>query len=262
MPTLKEHYGPWALVTGASAGIGEAYVKRLATEGFNIVATARRQDRLAKLCQEMEVRHGILTLPITEDLSDPEGPKRLIDAVSQLEIGLLINNAGYGSNGHFHELDPEKEARMVILNCYAPIVITRALLPAMVSRKRGGVVFLSSTGANQPVPCSATYCATKGFNQFMGEALFEELKRYGVDAVAIQPGPTRTEFQVNADYVHDGKIRTPEDVVTTTFKAIGKKPVGVDGMRNKIMKILAQTLPRRFVVSFSRHYALAHQKKR
>ena len=262
MPTLKENYGPWALVTGASAGIGEAYVKRLAAEGFNIVATARRQDRLARLCQEIEKQYGILTLAIAEDLSEPEGSKRLVDAVSELEIGLLVNNAGYGSNGYFHELDPEREAKMVILNCYAPIFITRALLPAMVNRKRGGVVFLSSVGANQPVPCSATYCATKVFNQYMGEALYEELKRNGIDVVAIQPGPTKTEFQENSDYVHDGNIRTADDVVTTTLKTLGKKPVGIDGIRNKIMTIAAKTFPRRMVVSISRHYALMHQKKK
>ena len=245
--TLRERYGEWALVTGASAGIGAAFARALARGGVSCVLTARREDRLAQLAQELEARHGVKTRVVAVDLADPEGAERLADAVADLEIGVLVNNAGFGYAGRFDKLEPERLRDMVTLNCLAPLVLTRRLLPAMRARDQGAVIFTGSVAGCQPLPLHGVYAATKAFDNLLGEALWGELQGSGVHALSLLPGSTETEFQqVAGEIAHEGEA--PEDVVETALLALGRQPSVISGWDNWLRANAANRLLPRSVL--------------
>jgi short-subunit dehydrogenase len=222
-PGPRERYGEWALVTGASAGIGAAFARALAADGVSCVLAARREDRLRELAAELESRHGVKTRVVGVDLGAPGGAEELLRAVGDLEIAILVNNAGVGGAGRFDKLDPVRVRQMVELNCTTPVVLTRALLPPMVERGRGAVVMVGSVAGSQPLPLHGLYAATKVFDNFLGEALWAEFRGTGVDCLALLPGPTETEFQTAAgELPHAGE--PPEQVVATALDALGRQP--------------------------------------
>ncbi len=223
-----ERYGAWALVTGASSGIGREFARALARGGMNVALTARRADRLHELAAEIEKANGVRTRVLPLDLQQPGGAELLAGAVADLEVGVLVNNAGFGSIGSLTEQDPARVRAMVELNCTAPAVLTRALLPAMIERKRGAVIFVGSVAGMLPMPFHALYSATKAFDNFMGEALYEELRGSGVDCLALEPGSTETEFQQAAgEKAHAGEA--PVEVVHAALESLGRAPAIVPG---------------------------------
>jgi uncharacterized protein len=193
----KAWQGKWAVVTGASAGIGEALAVELAQAGVHLVLTARRRDRLDALAERLRNQHSIQTKVIVADLAQPEAPQQIFDATegSGLVVGLLVNNAGFGEYGEFLHSKLEMQVNMVQVNCTAVVHLTRLFLPAMVKRRQGAVLIVASTAAYQPVAYMATYAASKAFDRMLAEALAEEMKRYGVRVSALCPGPTESEFQ-------------------------------------------------------------------
>ena len=188
--------GKWALVTGGSAGIGKAFAEELAAHGVNLVLTARRRDRLDELARTLGAQHRLQVELIAADLADPRAPEEIFAFTSQkgIEIGLLINNAGFGAYGEFHKLDSQRLLDMVQVNCTAVVHLTRLYLPAMVERCRGDVLIVASTAAFQAVPFISTYAATKGFDLLFAEGLAEEVRPYGVRVCCLCPGSTATEF--------------------------------------------------------------------
>jgi short-subunit dehydrogenase len=246
--SLYDKYGPWALVTGASAGIGAAFARRLAREKFHLILVARRIDKLTALKDELEKACGIQVLPVAGDLGASDFLPGLVQAVGDREVGLLVNNAGYGINGSFLDHDPSQEANMLAVNCRAPLLLTHHFSRPMKARGRGGIVFLSSIGANQPTPLSSTYAATKVFDLFLGEGLTYELKPFGIDVVSVLPGVTRTEFQEVGNYRVSGHMRTAENVVNTALNALGRKSSATDGFGNKMMTFFSRRLPRSVVI--------------
>jgi uncharacterized protein len=188
--------GKWALVTGASAGIGEALAVELAASGANLILTARRADRLEALAQRLGNEYKIQTQVVAADLADPAAPQQLFDATEGrgTAIDVLINNAGFGYYGEFVTGDPAWQRAMVDVNCTAVIDLTRLFLPKMVERRRGYVMIVASTAAYQPVAYMATYAATKAFDRMLAEALAEETARFGIKVSALCPGPTESEF--------------------------------------------------------------------
>lgn len=192
--------GKWALVTGASAGIGVALAEQLAADGANLVLTARRLDRLDEVANRLRAEYGVETRTIAADLADPSAPQTLLDATegSGLAIDILINNAGFGYQGEFAKGDAEWQRKMVDLNCTSVVHLTRLFLPKMVERRRGYVMIVASTAAYQPVAYMATYAATKVFDRFLAEALAHEVAGYGIKVSALCPGPTESEFHVVA----------------------------------------------------------------
>ncbi|HUO06242.1 MAG TPA: SDR family oxidoreductase [Candidatus Binataceae bacterium] len=243
---FRTKYGEWALVTGASAGIGLAFAKALAhDEKMSIVLTARREDRLLKLADEFKREHGVETRVVAADLADPGGAIRLADAVADLPIAMLVNNAGFGYAGRFDKLETERLAKMVIVNCLAPVVLTSKILPGMVKRGRGAVIVVGSVAGRQPLPLHAVYSATKGFDLLFGEGLWGELRGTGVDAIVLEPGATKTEFQeVAGEVVGDNHGEPPENVVRVTFDALGKRPSVVSGWGNYILANATRLVPR------------------
>ncbi|MBV8115849.1 MAG: SDR family oxidoreductase [Silvibacterium sp.] len=195
--TLRNAFqGKWALVTGASAGIGEALAVELAAARANLILTARRGDRLEALAQRLRSEHKVETQVIPADLADPAAPQQLFNATEGrgTAVDVLINNAGFGYYGEFVTGDPAWQRTMVEVNCTAVIDLTRLFLPRMVERRRGYVMIVASTAAYQPVAYMATYAATKAFDRMLAEALAEETARFGIKVSALCPGPTESEF--------------------------------------------------------------------
>lgn len=239
-------YGSWALVTGASAGIGAAYARALAKEGLNVVLTARREERLRTLAGELETQCRVQTRVLPVDLAAEGAPTRLAQAVADLEIGVFVNNAGFGLAGRFDRAPHDRLLEMVRLNCVAVTALSHLLLPPMKVRGRGAMIVLASAAAYQPLALAAVYGATKAFDLMLGEALWAEYRGSGVDVVAVSPGPVDTEFQgVAGETPHPGV--TPEEVVAVSFAALGRKPSVVVGSANKVRAWSVRLAPRSFV---------------
>jgi len=245
MTSLKS-YGEWALVTGASAGIGTAFARKLAAQSVNVVLVARRADRLKALGTELSEKHGVKTRVIPEDLERDGVAERLVEWVRDLEIGILINNAGFSRVGRFDRVPRDRILGMIRVNCLAVAALTHAFLPAMQARRRGAVIIVSSVAGYQPLGFAATYGATKAFDLMLGEALWVENRATGVDVLALSPGPVDTEFQaVAGEKPHPGA--TPESVVETAFAALGKKPSVIAGGLNKARAWSLRLAPRKQV---------------
>jgi short-subunit dehydrogenase len=242
--SLRERYGEWALVTGASAGIGAEFARALAREGLSLVLTARREERLRSLADELEKRFNVATRTVAVDLADPDGADRLADAVRDLEIGVLVNNAGLGYAGRLDKQDTGRLRSLVAVNCQAPLVLTSRIVPGMVARGRGAVIITGSAAGFQPIPYHAVYAATKAFDLFLGEALFVELRDQGVDVLVLAPGPVATEFQQAADEIDHGG-ETPASQVEAALASLGVAPSVVPGWWMWLRANLAQRLTSR-----------------
>jgi uncharacterized protein len=188
-----------ALITGASAGIGEEFARQLAGRGYDLILVARRRDRLEQLAEQIPTTAHVVECDLTSDAAQlPAEVEKL-----GLDVDLLVNNAGFGLRGRFLELDPAREAEMVRLNCEAVVTLTHAFVPGMVERGRGGVITVASTAGMQPLPYEATYGASKAFAISFMEALWMELRGTGVNLLVVNPGPVRTEWQEVAGYTED-----------------------------------------------------------
>ena len=247
----KERYGPWALVTGASSGLGAEFVRQLSARGLNTVLVARRRERMDDLADRMREAHSVRTRIIPADLTEENACSRIAEETRDLEIGLLINNAGYGMSGAYHTCDPDRQVKMAVLNCVVPVLLTNAFLPPMRKRGRGGIIFLASTASYQATPYLTTYGATKAFNLMLGEGLWKEYRKEGIDVLALSPGFTRTEFAQVAD-IEDGALLRqsgPEAVVTTGLRNLGRRPSVVHGIVNRILNFSNRLFPRRAAIA-------------
>lgn len=243
---LRQRYGEWALVTGASAGIGAEFARALAREGMACVLTARREDRLQALAAEIEQTCQVATRVVPADLSQAAGVRQLATAVADLEIGVLVNNAGFGYAGRFDKQDAARLSEMVQLNCVAPVVLTRLLLPAMQARGRGAVIITGSVAGAQPVPFDCVYGATKAFDRLFGEGLWGELQGTGIDVLVLEPGTTETEFQAVAGEIgHRGEL--PAQVVNVALEALGRQPSVISGWFNWLRANAVRFAPRSLV---------------
>jgi uncharacterized protein len=197
-----------ALVTGASSGIGQALARALAQRGHGLILVARRADRLQQLAEELSRTHGVRAEAVTADLADPASRDRLVQAVADtgLQVSVLVNSAGVGTNAWFHQSDREREIETVRLSVEAVVDLTARYLPAMVAAGRGAVISLSSTAGLQPLPGQATYSAAKAFVLFHCQALNSELRGTGVTVTAVLPGPVATEFQELNDISYDKRL--------------------------------------------------------
>src|SRR6202140_5496185 len=194
---IAEWRGKWALITGASAGIGVAIAKELAAGGANLVLTARREKRLEELGRELTTKHKIKTSLFAADLAEGTAPEKIyaFTRAQGIAVELLINNAGFGAYGELPSVEVGKLLDMVQVNCSAVVHLTRLYLPEMVKRRSGDVLILASTASFQAVPYISTYAATKAFDLLFAEGLAEEIKPYGIRVCALCPGSTETEFQ-------------------------------------------------------------------
>jgi hypothetical protein len=239
----------FALVTGATSGIGAAFARAL-PETTDLLLTGRDPERLADMQEELSV-DGRQVVTMVADLTRPEHRQALIDRAEDLEIDLLINNAGMGKYGAVLDNDPGDEVATVELNCTAPVALATALLPGMIERARldggrAGLINLSSTFAVQPVPYLATYTASKAFIQAWTEALAEEVRRKPVDVLALAPGPTKTQFGERSGFTPGSFpfAADPDDVARDGLKQLGKCTVHVSGAVSRAA-LAPYFLPRR-----------------
>lgn len=246
--SLRDRYGEgYAVITGASSGIGAEFARACARDGMNVVLAARRMDRLTELAEELAT-HNVSTGVVPCDLSTRRGVETLLGALEGLDVAVLINNAGVGYGGRFSKQDPERLDAMVQLNCAAPVALTAALLPRLIERGRGALVFTGSVAGSQPLGLHALYSATKTFDNFLAEALWAELRGSGVDCVVLQPGSTETEFQAVAEELpHTGE--SAEKVVRVALRALGRQPSVVSGVSNWLRANAAFRLLPRSVLS-------------
>jgi short-subunit dehydrogenase len=255
---LRQRYGEWALVTGASSGIGAAFARALARDGVSCVLTARREDRLRSLADELEKRHQVATRVVTLDLGVRGGADQLAEAVSDLEISILVNNAGFGCAGPFEKQDRERMHAMVELNCMAPTALTASLLPGMCERGRGAVIMVGSIAGSQPLPLHALYSGTKAFVNILGESLWGELQGSGVDCLAVLPGTTETEFQaVSGELPHGGE--SADSVVAKSLDALGRKPSLIPGVYNWLRGNAGTRLLPRSVLAIAARIVMARR---
>jgi short-subunit dehydrogenase len=234
-----------ALVTGASAGLGEEFARQLAQRGNDLVLVARDQARLEALAKELEAL-GVNAEVLSADLTDPEQLGRVEERVRTVDV--LVNNAGFGSFGAFHTLDLDVETREIDLNVTALVRLTHAALAGMVARGRGGVLNVSSLASFQPGPMNATYGATKAFVTMFTEAVHEECKGTGVAVTALCPGFTHTEFQerasVPANEVPGIMWQNPPEVVKAGLDGLAKnRAIVIPGAVNKVLGNLSAVSP-------------------
>jgi short-subunit dehydrogenase len=231
---LREKYGPWALVTGASDGIGRAVVAELAAQGFSVVLVARRQPLLDPVASELSRIQGVQARVIAADLSDPKQIEGVLKQVSALDIGLLVSAAGFGTSGAFVDIPLEDEVSMLEVNCRASLHLTHVFAKKFVQRGRGGIVLLSSLVAFQGVPRAANYAATKAYVQSLGEGLHRELKGRGVDVLLAAPGPVQSGFGARAR-MQMGKAENPETVARGILRALGQQTTVRPGFLSKLL---------------------------
>jgi len=244
--------GNWALVTGASAGIGKALAEELAAGGTHLLLTARRRDRLEELASRLRSKFRIQAEIFEADLAKPSAPQEIFNFTQEkgIAIDLLINNAGFGQFGELTTVDTHRLLDMVQVNCAAVLHLTRLFLPQMIARRRGDVLIVASTASFQAVPYISTYAATKVFDLYLAEGLAEEMKPHGIRVCALCPGTTESEFHEVAGHpsLSKGRQETAEKVAKTGLRALaaGKSYV-ISGLGNYLGAHGERLVPRRFV---------------
>lgn len=249
------------LVTGASSGIGREFAREFASRGYGVTLAARRQERLDRLAEEISAEYKVRAEAVATDLADEESRRSLVGRVSDLglRVDLLVNNAGFGTNGRFIELDRDREIEELRLNCEAVVDLSRTFLPGMVERNNGGVINIASVGAYQPVPYMATYAATKAFVLSFSEALHSELSGTDVTVTAVCPGPVPTEFssvagnEYSFEVLPNFALVQPEDIASKSVKAFEKGRRTIDpGFFNSLQARIARPLPSTLTLPIAR----------
>ena len=245
-----EWRGKWALITGASAGIGKALAEELAAGGTNLVLTARRIERLQELARTLEEKFKIKTEVVASDLAEVSAPERIFafTRAKNIAVELLVNNAGFGQYGELHKVETQRLLDMVQVNCTAVVYLTRLYLPEMVERKRGDILILASTASFQAVPYISTYAATKAFDLLFAEGLAEEMKPHGIRVCALCPGSTESEFHDVAGQsglASTRKRESAEKVARTGLAALAAgKSLVISGFKNFIGAQSQRLVPR------------------
>lgn len=225
MQSLKEIYGPVAVITGASSGIGESYARLLAEQGFNLLLTARRGERLQQLGEALMTQHAVQVQTVVANLGEEVGVAQIAAAADGMDIGLLVNNAGYRIRKPFVDLERHELDAMIETNALGHARLTRRLLPQLLRRRRSGLLFTGSIEATMGFPNSAAYAASKAFIRSLGEGLFGELRHRGVDVLVVEPGSTDTENLARQPDGDSAAALSPEEVARFGLAHLDQGPV-------------------------------------
>jgi hypothetical protein len=251
--SFVDRYGSWAVVAGASEGLGAAFARALAARGLNVVVVARRAEPLQALAIEIETRHGIQARAIVLDLSEPDSVATLLSDLSDLSVGLLVWNAALSLIGPFLEQPLAGHLRELEVNCRSPLTLVHGLGQAMAKRRRGGIILMSSLSGMQGTALVAHYAATKAWNRILAEGLWWELGKQGVDVLACVAGATDTPGYRASEPESQQAAKVPvmraEAVVEEALGALGRQPSLIPGRKNRwAAAFLARFLPRRAAV--------------
>jgi short-subunit dehydrogenase len=258
MPKGADLKGRWALVTGASSGLGADFARELAAVGCSLVLSARREEALRRLAAELEQAHGTEVVVLSADLGVWDGARELYERVRarQIEVDVLVNSAGFGPFGDFLELPWEKDRDVLLLNVVAVVQLTKLFARDMAGRGFGRILQVASTAAYQPVPSMASYGASKAFVQSFGEALAFELRRSGVTCTVLSPGYTETGFFAAGGQplsrLKRASMMESSKVARIGIKAMLKgRPSVVAGFTNALLIWSSRFSPRRLAVAMS-----------
>lgn len=242
---FAERYGPFALVTGASTGLGAEFARQLAERGLGLVLVARRTEKLEQVAAALRERHGVPVRVAALDLTAPDLLERLRAALDGVDVGLLVSNAGRYLFGRFLDSKLADELELLDVNARVPLVLAHEFAQRLAARGRGGMIFLSSTSAYQGTPFAAGYGAAKAHTLLLAEALAWELAPLGVDVLAVAPGPVATEGTSEMDYSRFpiGPMQAPP-VVRAALDALGRRSSVVPGAINRSMTTLGKLFPR------------------
>jgi uncharacterized protein len=240
---LKTQYGSWAVVTGASSGIGREIALSLAASGLNLVLVARRQVVLEQMAKDLSDRYGIEVRSVVQDLAVERSLETLVAQTQDLEVGLLVVAAGFGTSGAFLNSQLEQEVEMLNVNCRSLLGLTWHFSQRFAKQRRGGIVLMSSIVGFQGTPFAANYAATKAYVQTLAEALYVELAPLGVDVIAAAPGPTNSGFADRAG-MKMGKTLSAAAVAQGTLQALGRKSTVLPGFLSKLLTYSLVPLPR------------------
>lgn len=238
----SNQYGPWAVVTGASNGIGLEIANVLAARGLNVVIAARSETKLNQLAKDISQNHGVSTRVVATDLATEAGSNALFEQTQGLDVGLLVANAGFGTSGEFLNADIASELNMIDLNVRALAAHTHHFGQRLKMRGKGGIILISSILSWQPVVKSANYAATKAYVQSLAEALHIECKPLGIDILASAPAGVNTGFAARASMQIDGA--DPKVVAKNTVDALGKKSTVCPHFMSKFLTTALATVPR------------------
>lgn len=248
--SLPARLGRWALVAGASEGLGEAYARALARRGFDLVLVARRTEPLEALATALRSEASIEVRTVALDLGAPDALERLAQTVFPLEIGIAIYNAAFAPNGLTFALEPSALDQVVDVNVRGPLLFARAFTPAMVARGRGALVIVSSLAGMQGTPRLASYAASKAFGRVLAEGLWAELRPHGVHVVGVCAGAIRTPNYLRTSRREAPGIWEPARVAEHTLRSLHRGPILVPGWINRIAElVVGRWLPRRWAIA-------------
>lgn len=240
---LRTNYGEWAVVTGASSGIGLELAQQVAASGIHVVLVARSADKLNEVATELSKKHSVATRIIAADIADPGALQWVMNVTDDLHVGLFIASAGYGTSGLFIDNPIGDEKDMLEVNCGALLALTHHFARRFAKQHRGGIILLSSIVAFQGVPYASNYAATKAYVQTLAEGLAVELKPFGVHVLAAAPGPVKSGFENRAG-MKMGNALTPKDIGVPILKALGRRRTVFPGRLTKILMTGLRTVPR------------------
>ncbi len=246
-PDFRTHYGPAAIVTGASSGIGRAFAEALGARGLDLLLVARRLDRLEDLAHTMRAQHGVRVNNCQIDLSRPNACEAIADAASGLDVGLIVSNAGFAMKGDHAGNDPAAMTEMLMVNCHVPLQLTRAFIPRLRARGRGGIILTSSVEGLIGCPYSAAYSSSKALVKALGEALWAELRPDGIDVLTLCPGATESEAAAKSgvDPATIKYLMKAEDVAALALANLRQGPTFVSSEHYRQMFEHLQSMPRR-----------------
>jgi short-subunit dehydrogenase len=243
-------FGPYALIAGASAGLGEAFARQLASKGLNLFLLARGRHGLEHLADELRAQHGIDVQTLALDLGSPDLAARIGDLVAGKAVGLLVYNAAASVIGWFVDSPLDQQLHVLDVNCRGPLLLAHLLGKPMAERGRGGIVLMTSMAASQGGPGLASYAASKAFNLVLAEGLWDELGQRGVDVVACRAGATRTPgYAASQPRPSRVPLLEPEQVARAALAALGRGPSVIPGAFYRFSAfVMNRLLPRRVAV--------------
>jgi short-subunit dehydrogenase len=253
MTDFVERYGPWAVVAGASEGIGASFSKKLAARGINVVLVARRAAPLEELAAELRKQHGVEVKVQPLDLGSPDVVAGMSAATGDLDIGLMIYNAAYSPIGAFLDIDVDEHFKAIDVNIHGPLRLSHYFGRRLVERGRGGIILMSSMSGFQGTAMIASYAASKAYDMVLAEGLWYELRRHGVDVLACIAGATLTpNYRSATERIPTSGLAQPmqpDDVTEQALSDLGQRPRGISGRRNRLGAVLlSKLLPRRAAV--------------
>ena len=253
--SFQNQYGQWALVAGASEGLGAGYAKELASRGLNLVLVARRSELLQTLSMQISETYHVQIITLALDLSSPESLDQILQATNELEIGLLVYNAAYSAVGPFLDTALDGHIRELNTNIRAPLYLTYLLGQRMLARGHGGIVLMSSLSAYQGSAYISAYAATKAFNIVLAEGLWEEWRTRGVDVLVCVAGAVKTPNYLASEPEKTGgpgdMTMAPAIVVREALNTLGRQPYVIPGRMNRVSSfVMRHLLPRKSAIKF------------